>query len=102
MHEMQVQSLGQEDTLVKGMETHSSILAGRIPWTEGAGRLQSMWSQRVGHDCTQHSNSYLMRYALYLHTALSNSMAYLWTDSPGAQPLIIGPPVRFSFLTHKT
>ena len=45
--ETQVQSLGQEDPLMKGMATHSSILAWRIPWTEEPGRLQSMGSQRV-------------------------------------------------------
>ena len=39
---MQVRSLGQEDHLEKGMATHSSILAWRIPWTEEPGRLQSM------------------------------------------------------------
>ena len=42
--------LGQEDPLEKGMATHSSILAWRIPWTEEPGGLQSMESQRVGHD----------------------------------------------------
>ena len=42
---------GQEDSLEKGMATHSSILAWRTPWTEEPGRLQSMASQRVGHDC---------------------------------------------------
>ena len=46
---MWVQSLGQEDPLEEGMATHSSILAWRIPWTEEAGDLQSMRSQRVGH-----------------------------------------------------
>ena len=50
MQETQVQSLGWEDLLVKGMATHCSILAWRIPWTEEPGRLQSMGSQRVGHD----------------------------------------------------
>ena len=45
-----VQSLGQEDALEKEMAIHSSILAWRIPWTEEPGRLQSMRSQRVGHD----------------------------------------------------
>ena len=45
-----VQSLGWEDPLDEGLETHSSILAWRGPWTEGPGRLQSMYSQRVGHD----------------------------------------------------
>ena len=50
MGETQVLSLGQEDPLKKGMATHSSILAWRIPWTEEPGRLQSMGSHRVGHD----------------------------------------------------
>ena len=50
MSEIQVQSLGQEDLLEKEMATHSSILAWKIPWTEKPGSLQSMGSQRVGHD----------------------------------------------------
>ena len=50
MQEIQVQSLGWENLLEKGMVTHSSILAWRIPWTEEPGGLQSMGSQRVGHD----------------------------------------------------
>ena len=48
--ETQVQSLGWEDRLAKGMITHSSILAWRISWTEECGGLQSTVSQRVGHD----------------------------------------------------
>ena len=48
MLETQVRSLSQEDPLEKGMATHSSILAWRIPWTEGPGGLQSIGSQRVG------------------------------------------------------
>ena len=50
MWETRVQSLGWEDPLEKGMATHSSILAWRIPWTKEPGGLQSMGSQRVGHD----------------------------------------------------
>ena len=50
MQETQVQSLGWEDALEKGMATHSSILAWRIPWTEEPGKLQSMGLQRAGHD----------------------------------------------------
>ena len=50
MQETWVQSLGQEDPLEKGMATHSSILAWSIPWTEEPGRLQSIGSQRVGHN----------------------------------------------------
>ena len=45
-----VQSLGWEDPLETEMATYSSIFTGRIPWTEEPGRLQSMGSQRVGHD----------------------------------------------------
>ena len=51
MEETRVWSLGGEDPLEKGMATHSSILAWRIPWTEGPGGLQSVGLQRVGHDC---------------------------------------------------
>ena len=50
MPETQVQSLGQEVPLEKEMAPHSSILAWKIPWVEEPGRLQSMGSQRVGHD----------------------------------------------------
>ena len=45
-----VQSPSQEDPLEKGMAIHSSILTWRIPWTEEPSRLQSIGSQRVGHD----------------------------------------------------
>ena len=50
MQETQAQSLGQDDPLEKGMAMHSSILAWRIPWTKEPGGLQSMGSQRVGHN----------------------------------------------------
>ena len=50
MWEAWVQALGREDPLEKEMATHSSILAWEIPWTEEPSRLQSMGSQRVGHD----------------------------------------------------
>ena len=50
MWETQVQSLGQEDPLEKGMATHSSILAGKTPWTEEPGGLQLMGPERVGRD----------------------------------------------------
>ena len=50
MWKTQVLSLGGEDPLEKEMTTCSSFLAWRIPWTEEPGGLQSMGSQRVGHD----------------------------------------------------
>ena len=52
LQETQIQSLGQEDPLEEEMAAHSSILAWRIPWIEEPGRLQSIGSQRVGHNCT--------------------------------------------------
>ena len=48
--EAQVQSLGREELLEKGIATHSSVLAWRIPWTKEPGGLQSMGSQRVRHN----------------------------------------------------
>ena len=50
MRETWLQTLGWEDLLEKEIATHSSILAWKIPWTEEPRRLQSMGSQRVGHD----------------------------------------------------
>ena len=47
--ETQIRSLGQEDPLEEGMAAHSSILAGKIPWTEEPGRIQFTGSHRVGY-----------------------------------------------------
>ena len=58
-------SLGQEDPLEKGMAAHSSTLAWRIPWTEKPGRLQSVGSQRVGHEWATNATS-------------SNDNLYVW------------------------
>ena len=56
MQETHVLSLGWEDLLEKGMATHSSILAWRIPWTEEPGELQSIRLQIVGHDWASDEN----------------------------------------------
>ena len=58
MQETRVQSLGKEDSPEKGMATHSSILAWRIPRTEEPGGLQSMESQGVGHDLVTNTISF--------------------------------------------
>jgi len=58
MQETWVRSLGWEDSLKKGMATHFSILAWRIPWTEDPGRLQSMGLQRVGHDWAANTHKF--------------------------------------------
>ena len=72
MLEAWVQSLGQEDPLEKGLWTHSSILAWRIPWTEETSQLQSMGSSWVGHDSVTNT----------LHTQiLADLMAYNWQQT---------------------
>ena len=60
MWEIWVPFLGQEDPLKKGMATHSSILAWRIPQTEEAGGLQSMGSYRIGHDCATNTRTFII------------------------------------------
>ena len=66
MQETQVRSLGWEDPLEKGMETHSSILTWEIPRTEEPGGLQSMGSQTVGHDwATKHNLWLLIQWTLW-------------------------------------
>ena len=60
VRETQVRSLSWEDPLEKGMATHSSILAWRIPWTEQPAWLQSIGSQRVGQDWTTNTFTFLM------------------------------------------
>ena len=58
MQETWIQSMGQEDPLEKGMAIHLSILAGKTPWTEEPGGLQSMGSQTVRHDwATEHAST---------------------------------------------
>ena len=60
MRETWVPSLAWEDPLEKGMATHFSVLAWRIPWTEEPSRPQSTGSQRVGHDReTKHSTAHI-------------------------------------------
>ena len=61
MQETHIWSLGQEDPLDKGMATHSSILAWRIPWTEELGLLQSMGLQTVGHDWVANTLTLVIR-----------------------------------------
>ena len=66
MQETQVWSQGWEDPLEKEMATHSIILAWRIPWTEGPGGLQSMGSQKVGHDWANNTGCKLL-YIGWIH-----------------------------------
>jgi len=86
MQETWVQSLGQEYPLKKGMATHSSILAWRIPWTEESGGLQSTGAQRVGHDWVPNIHTHTHTHVNYTSIKmekiqLSSVQLFSWSDS---------------------
>ena len=86
MQEMRAWSLGQENPLEKGMATHSSILAWRIPRTEEPGRLQSMGLQRVRHDSVTKFKQEFQESAKsisseFLHRLDAEKKPRGWTDS---------------------
>ena len=86
MQEARVQSLGQEDSLEKEMATHSSILAWRIPWTEEPGRLQSMGSQRVGHNLSNLACTHVFSRGTemdFYNNVNSNFTHKMLADEPG-------------------
>ena len=83
MREIRVRSLGGEDPLEKGMATHSSILAWRIPWREDPGRLQSTGSQRVRH-CWATSLHWENLLEKEMATCCNNLLGRApWTEEPG-------------------
>ena len=73
VRETRVPSLGREDPLEKEMANHSSTIAWKIPWTEEPGRLQSMGSQRVGHDLTTLLSLSLLRIKESIVSKVSHS-----------------------------
>ena len=99
MKETRVQSLGQEDPLEKEMATHSSILAWKIPWTENPGRLQSMGSQRVGHDWAT-SLTYFTDSPPNNHASATLPIVLCWQSFPTergtARYLFFQPPLGAS------
>ena len=74
MRETRVRSLGWEDPLEKEMATHSSTIAWKFPWTEEPGRLQSMGSQRVGHDLAHFQVKYIYIHPFATMTSLQASI----------------------------
>ena len=74
MQKTQVQSLGWEDPLEKGITIHSNILVWRIPWTEEPGRLQFLGLRRVGHDWVTN---------ILKGTTLKGNSAISWTAFDG-------------------
>ena len=101
MQETQVQSLGLEDPLEKGMAAHSCILPWRIPWTEEPGRLQSMGSQRVRHNWA--TNNFTSLFSVRVNQCISvrkvpasrrcigNSRGHFWLSQ-----LLGGAPVALN------
>ena len=77
VQETWVWPLGLEDPLGKGMATHSSIFAGRIPWTEKPGGLQSMGSQRVGHNLVTKNMAHICK----ISVGISNKESGYNTES---------------------
>ena len=113
MQETWVRSLGREDPLEKEMVNHSSILAWRIPWTEKPGRLQSMGSQRVGHDwATSPSPLYIgkevcMHIYIYLFIYRASLVAQKVKNLPAmqetqVQPLSQEDPLEKGMATHSS
>ena len=91
MQETWVWSLGWEDPLEKEMATHSSILAWRIPWTEEPGGLQSMGSQRVGHNSATSLSLSFTFMACETFVPLTRDWAQAWwVKAPS--PNTTGPP----------
>ena len=87
IRETRVPSLGQEDPLEKGMATHSSILAWKIPWREEPGGLQSVGSQRVGHLGKQVSPSAAAPQVC--KAPMGAPLATLWESSKKREPGLI-------------
>ena len=85
MWEIWVWSLGWEDPLEKGMATLSSILAWRIPWTEEPGELQSLGSQRVGHDWVTNTRSVDRLIDLSIHPSIHSTIHYKGNREEGVK-----------------
>ena len=100
MQETRVRSLSWDDPLEKEMATHSSILAWRIPWTEEPGRLQSMGSQRVGHDWATSLSLSLVIQWIHIRTAKGLGRGKAKTTTKNV--LAIWDPLRLlmSFRMH--
>ena len=99
MRETQVRFLGQEDPLEKEMAIHSSILVWKIPWTEEPDRLQSMGSQRVGHDWATSlnlSNILCLHFGLLLHCQMFLPVKPLKFSAQNHFPTLISPTCLFN------
>ena len=96
MQETRVRSLGQEDPLEKGMASHSSILAWRIPWTEEPVGLQSLGLLRVGHNWV--TNTHMIRFILKKHIV----MTLIWFSSVQFSSVAQSCPTLCDPMNHST
>ena len=94
MQEAEVQSLGQEDPLQKGMATHSSVLAWRIPWAEEPSGLQSMGLHRVGHNWATNTHQ-ILRVKI-----LNNFLLWIWIGKRGCRSYVPLMPIIPFFTFH--
>ena len=78
MQEMQILFLGRENPLKEGMATYSNILAWKIRWTEGPDKLQSMGSQRVGHDWSNWTQCTYVNPSIPLSKAFKIILYFKW------------------------
>ena len=97
LQETRVWSLGRKDPLEKGMATHSRILAWTIPWTEEPGGLQSMKSQRIGHDWVTNFKNFTGKSYIYDQDCYFGSSYLIWFSS--LYPII---PVKCNGLKNQT
>ena len=98
MQETWVQSQGWEDSLEKGMVTHSSILAWRIPWTEEPGGLQSMVSQRFAPDRATHILLLAQPWSFLLSLCICCFLCSYSTSSLNGSFLLFGPQLNHQCL----
>ena len=100
--ETQVWSLGREDPLEKGMATHSSVLAWRIPWTEEPGRLQSMRLQRIRYNLATKQQQIRSTRSLckYFSLCLAISLEYIPRSRIAKLKGRVKYCLRHNILTH--
>ena len=99
MRETQVQSLGWEDPLEKEMAAHSSTLAWKIPWMEEPVRLQSIWSQGIGHNWA--TSLYYKRSNQSILKEISLEHSFIGRTDAEAETPIFWPPDAKSWLIWK-